>query len=148
MPRLVKRYGNRKLYDAEDSRYVSLQEIAAWITAGEEVQVVDTPSGDDVTVQVLTQVISEQGRRGRSLPSSLLHDLIRTGEEALVAGEDAVTQRVKRLQSAAGQVAEAVQKQVGRLAAQPSAVEAQMARLHARLEAIERQLDDLNETSS
>lgn len=141
MPRTVRRYANRKLYDPEESRYVSLQEIATWITRGDEVVVYDS-AGEDVTVQVLTQVISEQGRRGRSLPSGLLHELIRAGEAALGAGEEAVASRVRRLQAAAGQLAGAVHKQVGRLTA-PPALEQQLEQLRQRLEALEAQLDRL-----
>ncbi len=143
MPRQVKRYGSRKLYDSAESRYVSLQEVASWITAGEEVEVVDNASGEDVTVQVLTQVISEQGRRGSSFPSGLLHDLIRVGEGALQAGEEAVSSRVKQVQQAVGSVATsvtgAVQKRAKPSPATP-AVEDEMARLRERLDALEARL--------
>ena len=64
MSRQIKRYGSRKLYDPTDSRYVSLEEVAGWIRAGEQVQAVDNKTGEDVTAQVLTQVISEESRRG------------------------------------------------------------------------------------
>ena len=64
MPRLIKRYGSRKLYDTEDSRYVSLEELAGWIRDGQQLQVIDNKSGDDATAAVLTQIISEEGRKG------------------------------------------------------------------------------------
>jgi len=140
MPRLIKRYGSRKLYDPAESRYVSLQEITSWILTGEEVKIVDNESGEDATVQVLTQVISEQGRRGQSFPTSLLHDLIRAGEEALQAGEQAVSVRVRRFHEAAGHVADAVHKQVDRLK-QPAPVEHELSDLKQRLEALEAQLE-------
>jgi polyhydroxyalkanoate synthesis repressor PhaR len=142
MSRLVKRYGNRKLYDPSESRYVSLAEMAGWIADGEQVEVVDNGTGEDVTVQVLTQLISEQGRRGRTFPSTLLHDLIRTGEDALAAGEEAVSARVRRLQETAGHVAGAVQKRVD-LLKQPAALEHQLAQLRERMEALEAQLERL-----
>jgi polyhydroxyalkanoate synthesis repressor PhaR len=139
MPRLIKRYGSRKLYDPAGSHYVSLNEVTAWILAGESVRVIDNKSGEDVTVQVLTQVISEQGRRGQSFPIGLLHDLIRAGEEALLAGEVAVTSRVRRIQVAAESMAGAVQKRVDRLT-QASELEQQMTQLQERLDALESRL--------
>ena len=76
MIRLIKRYESRKLYDTEESRYVSLDEIATWIRQGQEVKVVDNSTNNDVTSQTLTQVILDEGRKGTSfLPSELLHDL-------------------------------------------------------------------------
>ncbi len=79
--RLIKRYGSRKLYDTEESRYVSLEEIGDWVRRGQQVKVVDNTTGDDVTAQTLALVIVEEGRRGSSFfTSDLLHDLIRRGE--------------------------------------------------------------------
>ncbi len=65
MIRLIKRYESRKLYDTEESRYVSLEEIAGWVRQGQEVQVVDNATGADVTSQTLTQIILDEGRRAR-----------------------------------------------------------------------------------
>ena len=98
MIRLIKRYGSRKLYDTEESRYVSLEEIAEWIRAGQQIRVVDNKSDEDATVATLTQVISEQGRRGTAVfPSELLHELIRAGGTAVSAGVDQIQQGVGRL---------------------------------------------------
>lgn len=78
--RLIKRYGSRKLYDTEESRYVSLEEVAAFVRAGQEVRVVDNASEENVTTPTLAQIILEEGRSGRrSLPSDLLHELVRLG---------------------------------------------------------------------
>ncbi|MDH4045035.1 MAG: hypothetical protein OEY20_05195 [Gemmatimonadota bacterium] len=100
MVRLVKRYGggSRKLYDTEESRYVSLEEIAAWVRGGQQVQVVDSKTADDVTAQTLAQVIYEEERRGVTLlPSDLLHEVIRRGEAALQRGVEEFQGRVDRL---------------------------------------------------
>ena len=100
MVRLVKRYGgrSRKLYDTEESRYVSLEEIAAWVRGGQQVQVVDSKTADDVTAQTLAQVIYEEERRGVTLlPSDLLHEVIRRGEAALQRGVEEFQGRVHRL---------------------------------------------------
>ena len=64
MIRLIKRYESRKLYDTEESRYVSLDEISTWIRAGQEVRVMDNATNNDVTSQTLTQIILEEGRKG------------------------------------------------------------------------------------
>ena len=88
MARLIRRYGggSRKLYDTEASRYVSLDEVAGLVRAGEEVRVVESRGGEDVTGQVLAQIIHEGEKRGeRLLHPTLLHDIIRRGEEALAA---------------------------------------------------------------
>lgn len=134
VPRPIRRYPNRKLYDAAASRYISLPELASLIREGEEVEVLDTKSGEDVTVPVLTQVISELGRRGSLFPPGLLHELIRAGEEALQAGEGALAAGVRHFQ-------QNVEELVERLR-QPSAVQEEMARLHERLEALEASLED------
>lgn len=87
MVRIVKRYGSRKLYDTEESRYATLDELVGWIRDGQQVRVVDNENGDDVTAQTLTQVILDQGRRGVSFLSiETLHELIRRGEETMRVG--------------------------------------------------------------
>ena len=64
MIRHIRRYGSRKLYDTEESRYVSLDEVGELVRQGQEVEVVDTQSGDDVTAQTLAQVILEESKGG------------------------------------------------------------------------------------
>jgi polyhydroxyalkanoate synthesis repressor PhaR len=80
MAYVIKRYSNRKLYDTQDSRYVTLDEIQEMIRTGREVQVVDATSGEDLTSVTLTQIIleSERSRHG-NLPASFLHQLIKHG---------------------------------------------------------------------
>ncbi len=98
MVRLIKRYESRKLYDTEESRYVSLEEIAAFVRGGQEVRVIDNASSDDVTAQTLTLIILEEGKAGRSvLPAELMHDLVRAGERAFSSGMEQVQHGVDRL---------------------------------------------------
>lgn len=98
MIRVVKRYGSRKLYDTEESRYVSLEEIGDWVRAGQDVKVVDNGSDEDVTAPILMQVMLEEGKRGSSLFSSdLLHDLIRRGERAVNGSVEQFQEGVGRL---------------------------------------------------
>lgn len=91
LPRVIRRYANRKLYDVRTSTYVALEALAVMVRAGEEVRVVDTVSGEDITAQTLTQVILDEGRRGPSLLSTdLLHAALRRGGRALDASREVV----------------------------------------------------------
>jgi len=81
---VIKRYPNRKLYDTEAKRYITLGEIARLIRQGEEVQVIDHATGEDLTALTLTQIIFEQEkRRSGFLPQDLLAGLIQSGGETL-----------------------------------------------------------------
>ncbi|PYM21811.1 MAG: transcriptional regulator [Candidatus Rokuibacteriota bacterium] len=81
MAYVIKRYSNRKLYDTQESRYVTLEEIEEMIRAGREITVVDAASGEDLTSVTLTQIILENERTRRaSLPAAFLHQLIKHGE--------------------------------------------------------------------
>ncbi len=136
MIRLIKRYESRKLYDTEESRYVSLDEIARFIRSGQEVRVVDNATSQEVTAQTLAQLILEEGRNGRSkIPSEILHDLVRFGEKALSTGVERVQQGVDRL----------VEVSMDKLGPVRRARE-EMGRLRARLEQLEASLVQL-ETS-
>lgn len=88
-PRLIKRYDNRKLYDAGARRYVTIEDIARLITAGEDVEVQDQKSGDDITSVVLAQVILDGVKeRTDSIPRQVLTRLIRLGGGPLSAWPD------------------------------------------------------------
>lgn len=76
---LIKRYASRRLYNTETSDYVTLEDIAGFIRAGREVQIVDLKSGDDLTRQYLLQIIAEHEGRGENvLPLGVLTDLVRS----------------------------------------------------------------------
>lgn len=78
-PLLIKRYASRRLYNTETSDYVTLEDIAGFIRAGREVQIVDLKSGDDLTRQYLLQIIAEHESKGESvLPINVLTDLVRS----------------------------------------------------------------------
>lgn len=82
--RIIKRYANRKLYDTQESRYVTLEQIAEMIRQGEEVRVVDNTSKDDLTSVTLAQIIFEEEKKRRSfLPLSALRNIIQSGGESL-----------------------------------------------------------------
>lgn len=78
-PLLIKRYASRRLYNTETSDYVTLEDIASFIRAGREVQIVDLKSGDDLTRQYLLQIVAEHESRGENvLPLNVLTDLVRS----------------------------------------------------------------------
>lgn len=76
-PILIKKYANRRLYDTRQSRYITLDELAQIVRGGADVSVVDAKSGDDLTRQVLIQVLLEEQDRLDMLPVELLHHVIR-----------------------------------------------------------------------
>ena len=81
MPYVIKRYSNRKLYDTQESRYVTLEELEELIRAGKEISVVDVSTGEDLTSVTLAQIILENERSRRAgLPTTFLHQLIKHGE--------------------------------------------------------------------
>ena len=136
MIRLIKRYESRKLYDTEESRYVSLDEIATWVRAGQEVRIMDNASSEDVTAQTLTQIILEEGRNGSSkIPTDVLRDLVRFGERALTSGVEHVQDSVDKV----------VRASIDRLGPVRQARE-EMTRLRTRLEELEESLVELEAT--
>jgi polyhydroxyalkanoate synthesis repressor PhaR len=80
----LKKYPNRRLYDTENSTYVTLMDVSNLIKAGHQVRVIDLKTDEDVTAFILTQIIMEQAKKNNSvLPVSLLHLIIRFGETVL-----------------------------------------------------------------
>ncbi len=83
--RVIKRYSNRKLYDTKDSRYVTLLQIAEMVRAGEEVQIIDNNTKDDLTEITLAQIIyEEQKAHSRNVPLQTLKDLIHQRTEKVL----------------------------------------------------------------
>jgi polyhydroxyalkanoate synthesis repressor PhaR len=80
---LIKRYANRKLYNTETSRYITLKGIAELIEQGIEVRVVDNETGEDITSVALSQILVDNERAQRAVPRTLLSDLIQRGGDAL-----------------------------------------------------------------
>jgi polyhydroxyalkanoate synthesis repressor PhaR len=80
---LIKRYGNRRLYNTETSSYVNYQDLIKLIRDGHDVQVIDSRTKHDVTKAVLMQVILEEEKNQSVLPVSFLFQLIRSKETAV-----------------------------------------------------------------
>jgi polyhydroxyalkanoate synthesis repressor PhaR len=73
----IKKYANRRLYDTESSSYITLDRLAAMIREGRDFEVVDAKTGEDITHQVLTQIIVDEEARGSTLlPVNFLRQLI------------------------------------------------------------------------
>ena len=145
VPRLIRRYANRKLYDVRTSTYVALEDLGAMVRGGETVQVVDLASGEDITAQTLTQVILDEGRRGPSLlPTDLLHAALRRGGRALDAGRGAVGAVGDVVGGAVGQLRHGVDdllhQSIGRLSRALPVARAD------DLDALRRQLADVERT--
>jgi len=81
---IIKRYPNRKLYNTEAKQYVTLDGIAELIREGEEIQILDHATGDDLTAVTLTQIIFEQEKKQAGfLPRSVLTGLVQSGGQTL-----------------------------------------------------------------
>ncbi|MDP8257043.1 MAG: polyhydroxyalkanoate synthesis regulator DNA-binding domain-containing protein [Candidatus Alcyoniella australis] len=82
--KVIKRYQNRKLYDTRSSRYVTLEDIAQMIRAGEDIKVIDNSSKQDLTTLTLTQIIFDQEKKTQNfLPQGLLTRFIQSGGESM-----------------------------------------------------------------
>ncbi len=82
-PRLIKKYGNRRLYDTTESRYVTLEELAAGVRGGNDVRVVDAQTGEDLTQHLLAQIILEGRGAAQFLSVPILTQLVRMNDDAL-----------------------------------------------------------------
>ena len=80
MPVIIKRYRNRKLYNTESKRYITLDEIAELIKAQADIQVIENDTGNDITATTLSQIIFEtEKNQAGELPINLLFSLIQSG---------------------------------------------------------------------
>lgn len=77
-PIVIKKYANRRLYDTGTSAYITLEDLCERVKQGQDFVVLDAKSGEDLTRQVLTQIIFEQETKGSQLlPTSFLRSVIR-----------------------------------------------------------------------
>jgi polyhydroxyalkanoate synthesis repressor PhaR len=144
MSRLIKRYGNRKLYDTQESRYVTLEAIASFVKQGEEVRVVDNDSGEDLTAVTFAQIILEEERRNNGLlPLPILRKIIQQGEATL---QDIAT-RVDRGMEAIGSIGEKAGKRVQELVNKgpqqgKAILEDLLAQPQRQIEALQKRIDE------
>lgn len=95
--RVIKRYANRKLYDTQHSRYVTLEQISEMIRNGDDVKIIDNKTKEDLTSVTLAQIIFEEEKKQRSFLSlQTMRDIIQNGGESL---SNLVTEAQKRVSS-------------------------------------------------
>jgi polyhydroxyalkanoate synthesis repressor PhaR len=124
MIRLIKRYGNRKLYDTLESRYITLEEIARLVRGGNDVKVIDNENGDDLTAITFAQIILEEEKRRSSLLSlGLLRELIQHGEETLATLRSRVDRGIEAIGSTGRRVQEMVSGRGGDRAPSDAGIE-------------------------
>lgn len=151
---LIKRYPNRKLYDTEAKRYVTLQDLASAVRAGREVEVVDQETGKDVTEATLARVVLLQARqRASDLSRSLLTHVIRAASAEAIGWRQRLAQAVDRLEDE-GEISAAAAAELRELGAAVLPVdETGPGLLESRVQAVVRRLSlpsrqDLDELSA
>jgi len=108
---VIKKYGNRRLYDTAESRYLNLDDIAGFVRQGKDVQVVDAKTGQDLTRVTLTQVIMEDAKdKPTGLPLELLRQLVIASDEVR---QEFVMWYLKSAFDAYQKVQDAVQSRLG-----------------------------------
>lgn len=126
---IIKKYGNRRMYDTTGSRYVNLDDLAALVREGKAVKVVDAKTGKDLTRVTLTQIITEDAKdQPTGLPLELLRQLVVASDQArqefvmwylksafdtYQTVQDAVQGRLSAVQSAIASPVESVKQFLG-----------------------------------
>lgn len=81
---LIKKYANRKLYDTTEKSYISMDGLAALIKSGEEVRIIDNETEEDLTSQIVSQLLArEKPGEDKAVPSSVLMQMLRKGRGTL-----------------------------------------------------------------
>jgi polyhydroxyalkanoate synthesis repressor PhaR len=154
---VIKKYGNRRLYDTVASRYVNLDDVAALIREGKDVKVVDANTGQDLTRVTLTQIISEDVKdKPTGLPLELLRQLIVASDEVrqefimwylksaldtYQKVQDAVQNRLGEVQSAILSPVDVMKKFLGATSSSPPPpTETEIDVLHKRVAELEARL--------
>ncbi len=154
-PIVIKKYGNRRLYDTASSRYVNLEDLAAHIRAGRNLQVVDAKTGQDLTRVILTQIITEDAKdKPTGLPLELLRQLIIASDEVrqeflmwylksafdtYQTLQDTVQNRLSEVQSAILSPVDLMKRFLGTTASVPSETESEVEALRRRVAELEGQ---------
>ncbi|MGH7860514.1 MAG: polyhydroxyalkanoate synthesis regulator DNA-binding domain-containing protein, partial [Candidatus Binatia bacterium] len=128
------------LYDTQESRYVTLEDISTFVKSGEELRVVDNDSGEDLTAVTFAQIILEEERKKNGLlPLPILRKIIQHGEETL---QDIAT-RVDKGMEAIGSAGKRVQELVGRGAAPGKVIlDDIVSSSQKRIESLQKEIDE------
>jgi len=138
-PKVIKRYQNRKLYDTSDSCYVTLEDISEMIKQGEEVQIVDNTTKEDLTAVTLAQIIfEEQKKKTHVLPLGTFRQIIQGGGEAL---RDLVARGAQEFGHVREFVDSKVKPAVENIQSIP-VVQAEIESLRRKIEALEKKLSE------
>lgn len=137
MPRVIKRYENRKLYDTEAKRYVSLDDISELVRGGEEISVLDNASGADLTSSTLAKIISGETAGSVEVRPEFLHQVLRFGNRFVSGGVEGVQQGLDRL-------IEASLERLGPV----RQVREEMARVRERIDKLERLIEQMTAEES
>lgn len=111
MPRIIKKYANRRLYDTHESSYITLQELKKLIVDGHSVQIVDAKSKKDISREVLLQLVAEQESAGNPiLNETILTSMIQFyGHPMQKMASQYLEIALDRLQTQRGQLSEQMQ---------------------------------------
>ncbi|MGC4028014.1 MAG: polyhydroxyalkanoate synthesis repressor PhaR [Steroidobacteraceae bacterium] len=130
-PRVIKKYTNRRLYDATASRHVTLEDLRKLIVGGEKIKVVDDKSGEDLTRQILLQIISEQEQFGTPvLSTELLEAIVRFYGNPV---QEVFTRYIEQSLGGIMQQQRVMQDEMARALQTPMAPLAEMARQNMQL---------------
>jgi polyhydroxyalkanoate synthesis repressor PhaR len=114
-PLLIKRYSNRKLYNTQESRYITLEELADLIKAGTDIRVVDNDSHEDLTSVTLSQILLENERKKRdALPRLVLMELIQKGDQLVDTVKKSITSGLELLTDAESGLEKNIRRLVSR----------------------------------
>ena len=154
---VVKKYGNRRLYDTAASRYINLEDIAALVREGKDVRIVDAKTGQDLTRVTLTQIITEDAKdKPTGLPLELLRQLIVASDEVrqefimwylksafdtYQKVQDAVQNRLGEVQSAILSPVDVMKKFLGATPAPTTAPDSEVHELRKRVAELEARLE-------
>ena len=144
MSRMIKRYGNRKLYDTQESRYVTLEAIASFVKLGEEVRVIDNDTGEDLTAVTFAQIILEEERRKNGfLPLPILRKIIQHSEATIQDIATRVGDGMEAIGSIGEKAGKRVQELAGRAAPQGKAlIEDLLTTPQRQLESLQKRIDE------
>lgn len=141
--KVIKRYQNRKLYDTQDSCYVTLEDIRDMIKQGEDVQIIDNATKEDLTSVTLAQIILEEERKQKGvLPLNIFKQIVQSGGEVLKGlVQKSLESGMGEFQKAKEFVDKQIKPTVESLQSIP-AVAAEIRQLKSKIESLERKLKE------
>lgn len=142
-PKIIKRYQNRKLYDTSDSCYVTLEDISDMIKQGEEVEVIDNETKEDLTAVTLAQIIfEEQKKKTHVLPLNTFRQIIQNGGDAIrELAQKAIVTGAREFQHVRHFVDDKVKPTYENIQQIP-AVQSEIKQLRTKIDALERKLSE------